>query len=273
MRSFVVFISLNFACITETVLGIAPGPAAMSLGCTGVVSDGLWSVNQNPACLLQPDGSEIAAKQLNRYRIGNWNDVSIGFSRDIKGKFSIGTTFSQEGFTGYKTSNISVGVGLPTARKWRSGITLGWESTRITATEIHKQHRLRTIIGSRLEFNGGHILAFAIDDLQSVFKRSMDPRHPVTLRTGFCVPVSETFSTTLEMTTDTWSISLNGGVCYVPKETVSIRIGYSTGIKSVCGGIGYQMKNWRIETAVRMHPFLGISTSIGITFRFSSNEK
>ncbi|MFM8431810.1 MAG: hypothetical protein ACKOQ6_00025 [Bacteroidota bacterium] len=271
MRFFIRLLSVSTLLFVKTVSGNTVGPIALGMGCTGVALNEVWSVTQNPAGLRVSNNIEFIARQMNRYRIGNWNDASLGFSCNGTEKTRLGFILTQEGFSGYQNTSISAAIGMLNGKKWNSGISATWENSRIRSAEIRSVNQLRSSIGTQLDLERGHRIGLVLDDAQSFFKTGNDLRNPPTIRTGCQLKASETFNATLEICINPWITGFNGGLCYCPKETVNIRAGYSTVTKKICAGIGILWKKWTIESAVQLHPFLGATTSIGIIYRHERN--
>lgn len=239
----------------------------MGVGCSGVVTQGAWSCEQNPAGIANASVNTcFGIKQTNHFRIGNWNDVAIGATMGINRRTGAAIRFSQEGIPGYKSSGILAGTAVSITKNWQIGISAGVVSELIGSKEIKAFHLIESHIGTSIDLNRNIKAGLVADNIQGSMKS--DPRipSPASIRSGLSIRTSETFVLMAEAAANNTEQNFSLGCIYQPATNVAIRIGYNTSGRQLSAGLGYKWKKWSIDTAVRYQVYLGSSTSIGISY-------
>lgn len=236
---------------------------------TGVNPSDPGAITGNPSALVLSEGKHISCTQLNHYRIGEWNDVSIGFSSRMTRGSGVSIGLMQEGFQGFRTIRIPVALGIQAGSKFLTGISLEYTSSRIENVIAQAAQHVRTSIGCTVLLSSQILAGIQVCDLQQALShRKMPAQFPASVAGGITWNPSSIFSWNVEMLADAYQFNLINGMEYRPSEKVACRIGYSVQDKQLSAGFGYSVRKLRIDALVRHHSFLGFSSGMGLDYQF-----
>jgi hypothetical protein len=236
----------------------------------GVTSTGHQSLDGNPAGLGHADNMHVFCRQFNHYHVGDWNDVSVDFSWSPRRSVGIESAFRKEGFEGFRTTRIPLGIGISLGKKIDAGISIEYLSLLTTTDRTLRTSRMNATAGCRIAMSGKTVIGFVLRGIPAFFSNNPYPVDPSpSITSGFTWMPSATFSIHIELVADNTGQAIMTGIEYVPNEAVACRLGYDARTGQFSGGAGYRIGRFSIDAAVKHHPFLGLSTGICLDYRLT----
>ena len=231
---------------------------ALALGNIKALSQGL----SNPAHLAFTEQKELGASVYNRFMIKELNTMSIHAlipNRTIDAGF----LFSSYGYEEYRLLQGRVSL----AKKLSSCFSIGINLTYLNENSILEPENnsyLSADIGLYYRINELFEVAFTTEN----FLHTSNP-FPVIYSAGILYQLLPACSVLLETGVAFGKyFDIKAGIEYEIADQFAVRAGFETQAKTPSIGFAYKGTQWKTEVAFLLHPVLGVSSAIEMTYFF-----
>lgn len=232
---------------------------ALALGNIKALSRGL----SNPACLAFRKHKELATSVYNRFGMKELNTASI-YTLIPNRAIDAACLLSAYGYEDYRLLQGQVNL----AKKLFSSFSIGTNLTYLNENSIlepESRHYFSAGIGLYYRINESFELAFTTENLlrtSSLLPVICNPGINCRLLPD-CLVLIETgydFGKHLDVKT---------GIEYEIADQFSVRAGFRSRSKMPSLGFAYTETRWKTEVAFLLHPILGLSSAIGVSYFFN----
>ena len=259
---FTVFLLVPVFCFPQSGFLLHGGSPALGMGGVFVSLPGLSGTFGNPANLARLSGFEADLLYEARYQVEGLKEMGIAFGRQL-GPGALGASFRQLAASAYREQLLQLSFARPLLAGLDVGIRFDGGAVRVEGNG--SRFLVNGSLGVRAELSSkvstGFLLhrPFRPDTFSAAFM-------PSALFIGIQYMPTEQFRLLMDFTKYALqSVGMRFGLAYSPHPGVQIRAGAGVSPPTFSFGLGIGVKGqYRIQTAVAQHPFLGISPSIGI---------
>lgn len=239
----------------------------MGMGGNGVTQSALF----NPSLITYYDRKVIHTEYMNRYGLKELATVRVGFIYPNR-LLTTGVDIVSFGYDKYRESMIRMSVGKQLSERWRVGVSIQYWMVQTELTEEVPQ-QLATDIGAVYSPVDKLLIGVLITDFPSVSLSSEKTENKYF--TGYSVQIGfqwEVINNLLIVgqaaSNRETTLTGSAGVAYSPFDRFQIRAGI-TGIPFLPAlGVGYRFSRFTIDAAAQLHPLLGVSTGLGLSYTF-----
>lgn len=231
---------------------------ALALGNIKALSRGL----SNPAYLAFPEQKKLGASVYNRFMMKELSTMSIHAlipNRTIDAGF----LFSSYGYEDYRLLRGQVGL----AKKLSSCFSIGTNLTYLNENSIlepENKSYLSADIGLYYRINESFEAAFTTENLLHT-----NSPFPTIYDIGILYRLLPACSVLVETGVDSGKyFGVKAGIEYEIAGQFSVRAGFGTRPKTPSIGFAYTGTQWKTDVAFLLHPVLGVSSAIGVTYLF-----
>lgn len=269
MKSFLylwLFITVSFYSLSVDNLR-AFDIRALSLGGQGVTQSTLF----NPALLTLSTSKQIYVGYLNQYGLKELGTIGLGFTFP-NSILPAGFHLSSFGYDAYRTTMFRLSIGKSLNEQWKIGVAF---QAAFLQTELMEEapKQFSTDIGVLYLPVENLLIGLLIMNFPtfSVHKQSNDSQSIMdyTAQIGFQWKVINNLLMigTLENNKAHLLIG-NIGIEYTLFDNFFIRTGIQTAPLLPSFGIGYRLSAFTCHVATQIHPLLGASLGIGLSYSF-----
>ena len=249
------------------------GGRAVAMGGSGVASQGLWAIQNNPAGLAELQKMSLGLYYQNQWMLPETADKSAAFAVPLN-MGTIGLSFNQYGDSKFNENKIGLAYARSFGRYLQIGLQLDY--CLLKAEEYGNKSALTFELGIQSKVTekltlGTYIFNPARFTLQQTINN--EPL-PIVFRFGASYQFTKDFMAQLEVekNTDYEGFAMRGGLEYEAVKDFYIRAGAQIGTDRfqqqglLTFGLGYQIKFIEINVGAQMHQVLGSSVNIGMIF-------
>ena len=248
-------ISANSKSYTQDIRG-------KSMGNTGIASGPL----SNPSAVSFSDKPFVLFGYENQFNMKELAEYSAGFSYPNP-LLDSGLFLYRSGYEHYSENFLHIAFSKKLFSRFSIGVSLNYFFVQ-TSEEIDNQWKLTSDIGFMWKIRNDLTCGVG---LSNFILTESDKNYPFrrTFRIGFSYFIAPTFELCLE-----YEKMLNEspfyrvGADYQIIENLFFRAGFFGKPFMPTAGLGYQLKKCRFDLAADNHPYLGLSTSIGLIYFF-----
>ena len=250
------------------------GGRAAAMGGSGVASQGLWAMQNNPAGLAELQKMSLGLYCQNQWMLPETADKSAAFAVPLN-MGTIGLSFNQYGDSKFNENKIGLAYARSFGRYLQIGLQLDYCLLKM-AEEYGNKSAMTFELGIQSKVTdkltlGTYIFNPARFTLQQTINQ--EPL-PIVFRFGASYQFTKDFLAQLEVekNTDYVGFVMRGGLEYEAVKDFFIRAGAQIGTDRfqqqglLTFGLGYQIKFIEINVAAQMHQVLGSSVNIGMIF-------
>ena len=216
----------------------------------------------NPAWYSFQTNSQLGISILNQFEMKELNTIHLYGNYPNK-YLDAGLAFSHYGYEDYQINQIQTGI----SKKVLTGLSIGINFVYYQENSIWKEkanNQLSSDIGICYQLNESFELAFLADHILHTFPDKLWNIHG-----GMTYKAVEGCSLLLEANYGAAKrFNLSFGIEYELAELFNLRAGVQTATKTPSFGIAYQWHQWKIDTGFALHPVLGVSSIIGLSYCF-----
>jgi len=261
--AFSLFFTLQFA--AKNFAQNVSGARMASLSGSAITQSDAFSGFNNLSASAQFKGSSYAFYGQIPYGISEIKDAGVSILQHF-GTGVMGVVFQSYGNTEFNRQRMNFGYALPLSKKFNLSGSFGYSSTRIS-NGYGKAHTLWTNIGATYDVRKDWKWAAVLDLPASALKNSEEL--PATLRLGTTYSFAEQVALSAQVISTTnaqASLSYSFGLEYIPIEVFSLRFGMNTFWQTWSMGVGTKFRNCSFDAAAVVHPQLGITPQISLTY-------
>jgi len=199
------------------------------------------------------------------YGISGINEGGLAFLKHL-GTGVMGVVFRSYGNAEFNRQRTNLGYALPLSYKFKVSVCLGYSSTRIS-NGYGKAHTLWTNIGATYDMRKDWKWAAVIDIPASALKN--EEEQPANLRIGSTYNFGEEVTLSAQVISTSYAlsaVSYSFGLEYTPVEVLSLRFGMNTFWQTWSCGIGTRLTNYSFDASAVIHPQLGVTPQISLTY-------
>jgi hypothetical protein len=242
------------------------GARAVGLGGATVSVEGdLWASFVNPSCLSATDGTTMAAEYLPGF---------FGMSELKRGAISLSSTvpigtlaLSMSGFGFRLYREMSVGVAVARALNERAVLGIGVNFYSLTIQGYGSDQTVGLDVGVLVHITRGISYGFALDNLNRPTIGSEKEALPQTMRMGISVRPLPNALVALSGEKDShYPFGLAIGLEYFLEDVVTLRLGAANEPSNIAAGIGIRTSLLCMDYAYTMHPDLGGTHCVSVSF-------
>ena len=199
------------------------------------------------------------------YGISAINDDGVAFLKRF-GTGVMGVVCQSYGNTEFNRKRVNVGYALALSTKLSASASLGYSSTRIMngyGVASNFWMNVAATYNVRKDWKWA-----AVADLPMTSIKNAEEL-PATLRLGTTYSFGEQVALSAQVTSTTdaqASLSYSFGVEYIPLEVFSLRFGMNTFWQTWSMGVGTKFRNCSFDAAAVVHPQLGVTPQISLTY-------
>lgn len=181
------------------------------------------------------------------------------------GGLSVAAGVSSFGFSLYRESIASAVCGMLMTDQFSSGAS--FHLYHLSVDRYGSAYRGIIDLGALFLVNDQVTVGMSISNLLRTSFGDTDDI-PTTISGGISLKVTPNTVVNADMVKDVrYPVSFAFGIEYQPHEIISIQTGTNGETSQLFGGVGIQLRPFRINYGVAAHPELGVTHSIGITFQ------
>lgn len=269
-----IFILLSVFIINTTFADNNPfGARQAAMGNTGVVLTDLWAINHNQAGLAELPGLAAGISYEQRYLISNMGLKAGAFVIPTKtGVF--GLSISSFGYSLYSQNK----AGIAYARSFGKIISVGLQLNYLNSRLGENYGSKSTVVGeigimAKL-IKGLSIGAHIYNPSRSKLADYDNERIPTIMTFGAAYKFSDKALLNAEVEKDLQlKPVLKGGMEYHIIKQLYLRAGISTNPTQSCFGFGVDIAGFKLDFASSIHPQLGITPHISISYQVNKKEE
>lgn len=244
-----------------------PDTRCMGMGTCGVTGSSLF----NPALVCMEDSKSVSINYFNSYGLKELGTVDFSFSYP-NNLLSAGVNISSFGYDSYRESMFRLFLGKSLSEKWSIGISFQYTFLQTQLVEESPQY-LSTDIGILFTPVEKGLIGMLIKDFPSIEirKKQADIESIIyySFQLGFQWEIINSLLIAGNMEADKQvSLSARIGLEYRLIDRFYVRAGIKTTPLLPAIGAGYRLYGFEVNVAALYHPVLGMSTGIGLKYRF-----
>lgn len=249
------------------------GARQAGLAWTGVALNDVWAYHNNPGMLGFLEESAVGVYYENRFFSKEFQYQGLVFAQPLKkGVISFGGQYS--GFNLYSTSRAGVGYALALSEKLSMGVQINYMNVR-QPSYYGTKHGISGEFGLGIKVTPKWTVAMAINNLtRSNISSSTNERFETIFRIGALYDVSKRVFVTSELEKDiNFPLRVKVGVEYHPVAPFYVRVGAAVNTTSFAIGLGYVIKNLRIDVGSNYVQPLGFHTALSLHYQLTKKPK
>lgn len=229
------------------------------------------SLLYNPSLVALSTVKSVHIESFNRYQLKELTWFSSHFSCPNEW-LPFGVNISSFGYDAWRESRFRCFVGKSLGRKWSLGIGIQYHLLQVEGVE-RALSSLSTDVGATFSLVDNLFIGMLIKDLPSVClqKNNLDykPFNNYLLQIGFqWTIINDLLMAVSAGSEKERSLIVHTGIEYTAFDSFHLRMGLQTAPLLPSLGIGYDLLRFSIDIAAQYHSTLGISSGLGITYRF-----
>lgn len=261
----ILFVLLAFASKSENW---PTGARSAGMGNASVTLKDVWASTHNQGALGFMDQNAIGFHFDNRFAISEYSLKAFsGVLPTKSGTFGI--SLNHFGYSKYSETKIGIGFGKKLSDRFSFGIQIDYLNTYFSNIYGNKGV-IAAELGFLAEpidnlFIGGHIF----NPTKSSLDDYNDERIPTIMRLGMGYNFDDKVYLSIETEKDLmYNPVFKSGIEFKLVENLLLRAGISTNPTQNSFGIGYLLKNFRVDFAFSTHRELGLSPHISMNYCF-----
>ena len=265
---------LLFLCLIPVVSfsgneNYAIGGRATGMGNTGLCLADVWAIRYNQAALADVSSISTGISYESRFLLKAMGIQSFAMAIPTKKSGTFGLNYTGFGDNLFRESKIGLGYGMKISDKFNIGIRLNYHSLQL-GNNYGRANNLTFELGLLAKPTKNLQIGFHLfNPSQTKLNEYQQEIIPVIMNLGISYQFSDKLRTNLELEKDIeFPFSVKAGIEYLPTEHFYLRAGISTnpGVPSI--GFGVVKKQFNLDFSASLHPALGITPSLGMTYSF-----
>ncbi len=249
------------------------GARYLGLGAYSSHNVDIYATRTNPASLAQLPQASVAVYGEKRFELQDLNYYSASFGLPTKS----GTFAVYGSYFGFDLSNQTQ-LSLAYGRKITNKLDIG-------ATFHYHQISQAGIYGNASAITGGvglllhltdkiHAGINAYNPIRAAYDKDKEERLPSQYSFGVGYDASDKFFVSVELVKEeNQSLNVNAGFQYQFVKQFFIRAGIATQTTNYFVGLGFRLKDFRLDIATSYHPQLGLSPGLLLLFDFGKKKE
>ena len=261
--AFSLYFTLQFA--TENFAQNVCGARMAALSGSAITQSDAFAGFHNLSASSELKGLNCSFYGQIPYGISAINDDGVAFLKRF-GTGVMGVVCQSYGNTEFNRKRVNVGYALALSTKLSASASLGYSSTRIMngyGVASNFWMNVAATYNVRKDWKWA-----AVADLPMTSIKNAEEL-PATLRLGTTYSFGEQVALSAQVTSTTdaqASLSYSFGVEYIPLEVFSLRFGMNTFWQTWSMGVGTKFRNCSFDAAAVVHPQLGVTPQISLTY-------
>jgi hypothetical protein len=240
------------------------GAGEAGLGYVCVMKNGFWSSFHNQALLAFNKSFSFGFNYENRFSIKELGTRSVGMTIPA-GKASIGTVYTNFGYTDFKREMTGLACGMKLSDKISAGVQIDYFSEK-TAGEYSNNKFVTCETG--LLVTPSENIRIGIHLFNPVPNSVRKTYLPTILRAGAGTYLNQLLFAGVEVEMSTGKkLVIKTGFEYETVKNLRFRGGFSTNNNSFSFGLGYLTKIAQIDIGFITHEKLGVTSSVSLIFK------
>lgn len=244
------------------------GGRAAAMGGSSVASQGLWTMQNNPAGMANLERISLGLYYENRWMLPETAYKCGAFA--LPTNFgTLGVSFNQFGSSKYNENKFGLAFAKDFGRYLQIGLQLDYLMLKI-GNDYGKYSAVTFELGIQSHVTDKLTLGtYIFNPVNFSFEQTLNhEKLPIVMRFGMAYKFTKDFIGQCEIEKDTErdGISLRGGLEYEAFKSFYIRAGVQTNPGILSFGLGYAIRFAQINVAAQLHNELGASVQIGMIF-------
>lgn len=244
------------------------GGRAAAMGGSSVASQGLWTMQNNPAGMANLDRISLGLYYENRWMLPETAYKCGAFA--LPTNFgTLGVSFNQFGSSKYNENKFGLAYAKDFGRYLQIGLQLDYLMLKI-GNDYGKYSAVTFELGIQSHVTDKLTLGtYVFNPVNFSFEQTLNhEKLPIVVRFGMAYKFTKDFIGQCEIEKDTEreGVSLRGGLEYEAFKSFYIRAGVQTNPGILSFGLGYAIRFAQINVAAQLHNELGASVQIGMIF-------
>ncbi len=242
----------------------AAGAGEAGMGYVCIMNRGFWASFHNQASLAYNKTFSFGINYENRFMLNELGTRSAALSIPA-GKASLGTVYSDFGYTDYKRYMTGLACGMKLSESIAAGLQVDYYSER-TYGEYDNNQAVTFEMGLIILPDDKIRLGIHLfNPLPNSIRKSYMPSN---LRIGAGLDISKILFAGIEAEMSTQNnLNLSGGFEYMAANRLWLRSGFSTTNSSFSFGLGYETKFAKVDLGFKTHDKLGVTSSVSVIFK------
>lgn len=258
------------SCASLKAIGFLPpfGAESAAMGGAGLLIQNPFSAGNHQALMPFIKKPGVAVNFTNRFGVRDINQVNIAAAIPYK-NFGYGITISNFGNSFYHQQMLGFSVAHAFHPKFSVGLGANYQSFSISnygrKGGICAEFSLVTKVNDKIE------LGFrAFNPNRARVAEYQDERMATAYQLAGSYQLNQEVKTILEIEKlNAFAPNVKMGIDYMPKEQCHLRVGFSSLQPQFTFGIGYQYKKSKLDFASVVHPYLGVSSHLSLSFEIN----
>jgi hypothetical protein len=250
------------------------GSRSAALGGSSVCLSDIWAVGNNQAGLGFLKTITAAAYFDNKFLLKDLSTGAAALAIPLKKAGVIGFSYVQTGGKLYKESKVGFAFSRAFGENISVGLQLNYQGVTIGEGYNSRKGTFTGEVGIQAKMLKRLTLGFHVYNPMMVKMANYNnERVPVIFRLGLLYQFSEKVFVTTECQKDIlFKPFAKVGVEYAPVKSVFIRLGIATNPFQNGLGVGLKFGGMRIDVSSTIHPQLGISPQMGLSYAFGKEK-
>jgi hypothetical protein len=232
----------------------------------------IYATRTNAASLSQLKQSAVAVYGERRFELENLNlyTASVGLTTG-SGNFAVHGSYF--GFNLSNQTQLSLAYGRKITDKIDVGAAFNYE--QISQAGIYgKADAITGTIGVLLHLTDKiHAGVSAYNPIRSAYDKDKEERLPSQYSLGMGYDASEKFFVSAELIkSEGHNVNVNAGFQYQFVKQFFVRMGIATLTSNYYVGLGFRLKDFRLDIASSYHPQLGFSPGLLLLYEFGKKK-
>ena len=244
------------------------GGRAAAMGGSSVASQGLWSLQNNPAGMANLERISLGLYYENRWLLPETAYKCGAFA--LPTKFGVlGLSFNQFGSSKYNENKIGLAYAKDFGRYLQIGLQLDYLLLKV-GNDYGSFSALTFELGIQSHVTDKLTLGtYIFNPVNFSFEQTLNhEKIPIVMRFGLAYQFTKDFvgQCEIEKNIECEGVSLRGGLEYEAVNNLYIRTGAQSNPGILSFGLGYGIRFAQVNVAAQLHNKLGASVQIGMVF-------
>jgi hypothetical protein len=250
----------------------AVGARYLALGAYSSHNVDIYATRANPASLAQLKQAAVAVYGERRFELENLNlyTASVGLPTN-SGNFAVHGSYF--GFNLSNQTQLSLAYGRKITDKVDVGAAFHYQ--QISQAGIYgKANAITGSVGLLLHLTDKiHAGINAYNPIRAAYDKDKEERLPSQYSLGIGYDASDNFFVSAEIVkSEGHNVNVNAGFQYQFVKQFFVRMGIATFTSNYFAGLGFRLKDFRLDIASSYHPQLGFSPGLLLLYEFGKKK-
>lgn len=262
-----VILSVSGSSVLLAIGNQTSGARSLALGNANTTLYDVWSSNNNQAGLGQVKGFSVGMSYENRFGLSELGLSNLNMAIPVKfGTF--GLTVQQFGFSDYSENKFGLAYGMQLSSKVSLGAQVDYYLVSVSEAQTTNKDAIAVELGMQIKATekfsvAAHIFNLTNSEVTGDFQEKL----PMILTLGLKYDFSKKVFAVVDLEKNIdLPANLKAGIEYHPVDAFYFRGGLNTYDFHFSGGIGAELKSFKIDLGFSHQAYLGYVSQIALSY-------